>query len=103
MIRLDPAVDVFMADGCGRCALGGTPRCKVNRWRDILEQLRDYMLAAGFIETRKWGVPCYMHDGHNVAVLGHKDSCSIGFFKGVLLDDPQVLLENLAMTPKPPA
>lgn len=95
MIRLDPAVDAFMADGCGRCELGGTPRCKVNRWRDLLEQLRDFMLAAGLTETRKWGVPCYMHDGHNVAVLGlTKDSCSIGFFKGVLLADPHELLEK---------
>lgn len=95
MIRLDPAVDVFMADGCGRCDLGGTPRCKVNRWRELLEQLRDYMLTAGFTETRKWGVPCYMYDGHNVLVLGVvKDSCSIGFFKGVLLSDPHGLLEK---------
>jgi uncharacterized protein YdeI (YjbR/CyaY-like superfamily) len=95
MIRLDPAVDAFMADGCGRCDLGGTPRCKVNRWRELLEQLRDYMFAAGFAETRKWGVPCYMYDGHNVLVLGVvKDSCSIGFFKGVLLSDPHGLLEK---------
>lgn len=95
MIRLDPAVDAFMAVGCGRCDLGGTPRCKVNRWRELLEQLRDYMLAAGFTETRKWGVPCYMYDGHNVLVLGVvKDSCSIGFFKGVLLSDPHGLLEK---------
>ena len=94
-------VEVFFEDGCGRCALGGTPACKVRRWGAELRRLRGILLEAGgdggsngqWAETAKWGVPVYTFNGANVAILGAlKGHCSVGFFKGVLLEDPQGVL-----------
>lgn len=85
--------DVFFTDGCGRCALGGTPACKVHTWREELLLLRDLLLQSGLTETRKWGVACYMHNKHNVVLLGALKSCAtLSFFKGSIMHDPENLL-----------
>ena len=34
------SVEHYLAEGCGRCPLGGTPDCKVHRWTAELERLR---------------------------------------------------------------
>jgi uncharacterized protein YdeI (YjbR/CyaY-like superfamily) len=86
-------VDLYFVEGCGRCALGGTPACKVHTWRDVLEELRVILLESGLEEECKWGMPCYTFNGKNVAVLAaFKGNCSVGFFKGVLLSDPKKIL-----------
>ena len=42
----------------------------------------------------KWGAPCFTADGGNVVILGVlNDYCCLSFFKGVLLKDPDGLLE----------
>ena len=93
MTELNPKVDLFLKDGCGRCALHATPQCKVNPWRDELKLLRKLMLGCKLTEELKWGFPCYTIDGHNVVLLAAwKDNCSISFFKGSLMKDPQQLL-----------
>jgi uncharacterized protein YdeI (YjbR/CyaY-like superfamily) len=88
-------IDAFFNDGCGRCALGGTPACKVNNWREVLFELHLLALDSGLKVEMKWGVPCYTLDGKNVALLGvFKESCVLSFFKGELLPDPEQLLEK---------
>ena len=91
----NPDVDVYFTEGCGRCPLGGTADCKVHVWREALLELRALVLECGLREERKWGVPCYTSGGANVVVLGaFKDTCTLSFFKGSLLRDPEGLLSK---------
>lgn len=88
-------VDRYLSEGCGRCPLGGTPQCKVHRWPDELKALRSIAVQSGLTEELKWGVPCYTYQKHNVAIIAaFREYCSISFFKGVLLDDPQGILHS---------
>lgn len=85
----------YLKDGCGRCPLGGTAECKVHDWQAELITLRQLMLQSGLDEQIKWGVPCYSHMGKNIAVVAAlKDHCSLSFFKGSGLDDPDTILER---------
>jgi Uncharacterized protein conserved in bacteria len=88
-------VQQYLTEGCGRCALGKTPHCKVNAWRDELTLLRDIVLNTGLEETVKWGVPCYMFQNKNVVIVSAlKDSCIISFMKGSLIEDKQGMLQK---------
>lgn len=92
---MPPTVDQYLAAGCGRCPLGGTPDCKVHTWTTELEQLRRIVLACGLTEVVKWGVPCYMFQGKNVLLVSAlKDYCAMSFFKGALLEDTHHMLEK---------
>ncbi len=87
--------DIFFTDGCGRCPLGGTPGCKVHTRREELFLLRKIMLESGLTETRKWGVPCYVHGKKNVVLLSALKHCAtLSFLKGALLSDPGKLLHK---------
>ena len=49
----------------------------------------------GLIETVKWGHPCYMHAGRNIALIGAlRDGFRLSFFKSALLKDPDGILER---------
>lgn len=86
--RRNPKVDNYLAEGCGRCSLGGTPQCKVNKWAKELEKLRTIVLDCGLTEDLKWSVPCYTFQGNNVVLIhAFKDYCALNFFKGSLLKD----------------
>lgn len=88
-------VEDFFAMGCGRCARFDTPDCSARRWGDGLARLRRVCLAAGLSETAKWGHPCYMHAGRNVAIMGaFRDHFRLTFFEAGLLADPDGLLER---------
>ena len=55
--------------------------------------LRAILLECPLDEAFKWRGPVYCAHGGNVAILwGFKAHCALGFFKGVLLEDPQGLL-----------
>jgi uncharacterized protein YdeI (YjbR/CyaY-like superfamily) len=89
-------VDTYFIDGCGRCALGGTPECKVHKWQQELATLRQYLLDCGLEEVAKWGMPCYTFQNNNLILLSaFKDYCSLNFFKGALLSNADGLLESL--------
>lgn len=89
----NPEVDDYLATGCGRCALGGTPECRVHLWSKELILLRDIVMSCGLTETRKWGVPCYTVEGKNAVMIGaFKDCCTLSFMKGALIPDPKGLL-----------
>lgn len=88
-------VDAYLAAGCGRCALFQTPQCKVHRWRAALDVLRAVLRQTSLHETVKWGQPCYVLDGRNVAMLAaFMDCCALSFFDGALLTDDAGLLER---------
>jgi uncharacterized protein YdeI (YjbR/CyaY-like superfamily) len=78
-----------------RCKFGATPACKVNSWKEELVMLRHIVLECGLTEELKWGVPCYTNNDKNIVVISaFKDYCSLSFFKGVLLKDPQNILDQ---------
>ncbi|PJJ60976.1 YdeI/OmpD-associated family protein [Hymenobacter chitinivorans] len=88
-----PSVDLYFADGCGRCALVATPACSVRKWQPALHALRALALGSGLTEELKWGVPCYTLGTKNVVLIhAFKDYCALNFFNGALLSDPNSLL-----------
>ena len=92
---MNSAVDGYLAKGCGRCPLGGTPQCKVHAWRKELRELRRIVLACELTEEVKWSVPCYTLQGHNVCVVSAFNRyCALSFFRGSLLGDPHKLLDK---------
>ncbi len=95
MTTLNPKVDLFIADGCGRCDYYATDQCKVRFWQPELQLVREIMLETGLDEEIKWGVPVYCFQGKNIVITGAlKDCVTLGFFKGVLLKDPLKVLEK---------
>jgi len=86
--------EVYLAQGCGRCPLGGTPACKVLRWTSEIELLRSIVLGEGLVETMKWGVPTYTFEGKNAVMPSAlKDACVLAFPQGALIPDASGLLE----------
>ncbi len=95
MTTLNPKVDLFIADGCGRCDYFATDQCKVRNWQIEIQHVRQIMLETNLVEEIKWGVPVYTLKGKNIVIVGvFKDFVSFGFFKGVLLSDPYHILEK---------
>lgn len=87
------SVESYLRDGCGRCDKYQTPACKVHRWTDALVALRAILQASELEETMKWGSPTYTYGGKNVLQLVSRvDNCSLSFFKGALLADPNAEL-----------
>lgn len=90
---MNPKVDQYLIDGCGRCDHYKTPRCKVHAWPEELEQLRRIALDCGLIETFKWSQACYTFQHNNVFIItAFKDYACISFFKGALLKDTHKVL-----------
>jgi uncharacterized protein YdeI (YjbR/CyaY-like superfamily) len=95
MSPLNPKVELYFRDGCGRCPLGGTPECNVHKWPDEMQRLRAISLSCGLVEEVKWGVPCYTFGKSNVVLVSAlKDYCAISFLKGALLHDPKGILSK---------
>lgn len=85
---MNAEVDLYLIDGCGRCAYYATPKCKVKNWQSELTILRQIVLSCGLTEELKWGVPCYTYNEKNVLIMSaFKEYCSISFFKGALMED----------------
>lgn len=88
-------IEDYFAKGCGRCDRFATPACSARQWAPSLQQVRQLCLALGLVETVKWGHPCYMHAGRNIAVLGaFRQDLRVSFFNAALLKDPQGVLER---------
>src|SRR5690554_6528309 len=88
-------IDDYFAKGCGRCARFATADCSVRRWEAGLRDLRRICRAAGLVETVKWGHPCYMHAGRNIAIIGaFRDDFRLGFFDAALMTEPEGILEK---------
>ena len=88
-------IEDFFARGCGRCARFDTPACSALRWQAGLAALRQVCLSMGLSETVKWGHPCYMHAGRNIAVIGAlQGDFRLSFFNAALLADADAALER---------
>ena len=75
MSKKNPKVDAFVE--------------RAKQWQGETKKLRSIMLGCGLNEELKWGKPCYAYDGNNLAIVqGFKEHCSLMFFKGALLKDP---------------
>lgn len=86
-------VDAYLAAGCGRCPLGGTPQCKVHTWTYELHEMRRILQESGLNEEVKWQSPCYTRNGKNLVMIGaFKDNCVMSFLNGALMTDPYGLL-----------
>lgn len=67
---------------------------KSKKWQPELTELRRIVLESGLTEEVKWYQPCYSFEGANLIILGSfKEFCTLSFFKGVLLKDPENILE----------
>ena len=70
----------------------------VNRataWQGEIQKLRSILLECGLDEDLKWGKPCFLFEGKNVAIIQpFKEHCSLMFFKGALLQDTHGLLRS---------
>jgi uncharacterized protein YdeI (YjbR/CyaY-like superfamily) len=88
-------IEDFFAKGCGRCERFATPDCSTRQWADGLNDLRRICGQAGLVETVKWGHPCYMHAGRNIAIIGaFRGDFRISFFNAALMKDPDGILEK---------
>jgi uncharacterized protein YdeI (YjbR/CyaY-like superfamily) len=92
-MKMTKSIDVFLADGCGRCSKFATDACTVRVYAAEIEALRSIALSVFEEETMKWGGPCYSYKGKNVAMIfSFKDNCGFSFFKGPLLADTHQML-----------
>ena len=65
-----------------------------DRWPNEIAAIRPVLLGCGLDEEIKWAKPCYCHDEANVVLLQEfSDHLALMFFKDVLLDDPDNVLE----------
>ena len=88
-------IEDYFSKGCGRCDRFATPDCSTKLWAAGLADLRRICLAAGLTETVKWGHPCYMHAGRNIAIIGaFRGDFRISFFDAALMRDPEGVLEK---------
>ncbi len=88
-------VAVFFTNGCGRCDRFATDACSTKIWAQGLADLRALCLAAGLEETAKWGHPCYLFAGRNLAMIGaFKGDFRLTFFNAALMTDPMDILEK---------
>jgi uncharacterized protein YdeI (YjbR/CyaY-like superfamily) len=78
----NPKVDAFLS--------------RADQWQAEMSELRSILLGLPLTEVLKWGKPCYAYENKNVVLIqGFKDSCALLFFKGVLLKDPDGVLDKV--------
>jgi len=77
----NPEVDAFVS--------------RAKTWSGEIRKLRSTLLECGLEEALKWGKPCFMKGGKNVAIIQpFKQHCALMFFKGALLEDTHGLLRS---------
>ncbi len=88
-------IEDFFTLGCGRCERHATPDCSTRQWHKGLVELREICRAAGLDELVKWGHPCYMHAGRNIAIFGaFRGDFRLTFFNAALMKDPEGVLQR---------
>ena len=88
-------IEDYFTKGCGRCDRFATPDCSTRTWANGLDVLRRICRDTGLEEAVKWGHPCYVHAGRNIAIIGalRGDFC-LSFFDASLMTDPEGVLEH---------
>lgn len=93
--RMITEIEDYFAKGCGRCARFATADCSARLWASGLADLRRLCRSAGLVETVKWGHPCYMHAGRNIAIIGaFRGDVRLNFIDAALMKDPDRVLER---------
>ncbi len=88
-------IEDYFTKGCGRCDRFDTPDCAMMIWQQGLLDLRQICKGIGLTETVKWGHPCYMHAGRNIAIIGaFRKDFRLSFFNAALMKDPDGALER---------
>jgi uncharacterized protein YdeI (YjbR/CyaY-like superfamily) len=88
-------IEDYFATGCGRCPRHATPDCATQLWATGLLPLRALCRDAGLTEVVKWGHPCYMHAGRNIAIIGaFRGDFRLTFFNAALMQDHGSVLER---------
>ena len=88
-------IEDYFAKGCGRCARFDTPACSTKLWAEGIAELRRICLGAGLGEEVKWGHPCYVQNGRNIAIIGaFLGDFRLTFFSSALMTDPEGILER---------
>ncbi|SMX45564.1 YdeI/OmpD-associated family protein [Actibacterium lipolyticum] len=88
-------IEDYFSKGCGRCKRFDTADCSTRHWAEGLRALRALCINAGLVETVKWGHPCYMHAGRNIAIIGaFRGDFRLSFFNAALMKDSSGLLEK---------
>ena len=86
-------IEDYFTKGSDHCVSFNTPECATQIWAKGLAGLRPICLDAGLDETVKWGHPCYMNEGRNIAILGaFREDFRLSFMNGSLLKDTQKVL-----------
>lgn len=86
-------VEDYFTLGCGRCERFATPDCSTRKWSKGLKALRRICRAVGLVEALKWGHPCYIHAGRNIAIIGaFRADFRLSFMNAALMTDPEGLL-----------
>jgi uncharacterized protein YdeI (YjbR/CyaY-like superfamily) len=68
---------------------------RAKAWQGETRKLRSLLLECGLDEDLKWGKPCFMFEGANVAIIQpFKEHLSLMFFKGALFQDRLGLLRS---------
>lgn len=81
MTTQNPKVDAFVS--------------RAKTWQGEIQKLRSILLDCGLDEDLKWGKPCFLFEGKNVAIIQpFKAHCSLMFFKGALFEDTHGLLRS---------
>lgn len=55
-----------------RYKYGGTPQCKIKKWTEELETLRQIALETGLTEEIKWGVPQLYHSFFTIKTISNE-------------------------------
>ncbi len=78
---MNPKVDAYIA--------------RSEQWPAEIAEVRAVLLGCGLDEELKWGKPCYVHEGANIAIVQEmKGFLALMFFKGALLPDAAGVLED---------
>lgn len=88
-------IEEYFAKGCGRCGRFDTADCATRLWQEGLRDLRRICRDTQLVETVKWGHPCYVHTGRNIAIIGaFRSDFRLSFFHAALMTDPAGILER---------
>ena len=88
-------IEDYFLKGCGRCERFDTPDCSTRQWETGLLDLRRICSETGLFESLKWGHPCYVYAGRNVAIIGaFRGDFRLSFFNAALMKDPEGILEK---------
>lgn len=88
-------IEDYFAKGCGRCERFATADCSTQLWKRGLAHLRRICLDEGVSETVKWGHPCFVRNGRNIALIGaFRGDFRLSFFNAALMKDPDGVLEK---------